>query len=152
MSIGWMTNLTEANNYFIDERLETDAWDNLANDAIKTKALINSYNRIYYCGKYAVPASPSAAQLVVLKKAQCEMSYYIAVHLADEDRRKGIQAQGVIEAGIVKEKYAGDWLDKLPIPPFVDALLEDFKTEKSFFIVDIDRDEDKSVSEDVVDL
>ena len=80
------------------------------------------------------------------------MAYYLAVHLADEDRRKGIQTQGVTDAGIVKEKYDKDKLNDLPIPPFVDVLLEDFKTEKAFGMVDVDRDEDESVDTKVDDF
>lgn len=152
MSIGWMTNLAEANAYFINERLETDSWDGLANDAIKTKALWNGYNRIYYNPDYSIPSSPTVAQLVRLKKAQCEMAYYLTVHLADEDRRKGLQIQGVTQAGIVEESYDKDWLDKLPIPPIVDLMLEDFKTAVGFGMVDIDRDEDESVDEDTTDV
>ncbi|MCK4825203.1 hypothetical protein KA005_56160, partial [bacterium] len=67
-----------------------------------------------------------------------------------EDRRMGLRAQGVIEAGVVKEKYKDD-LMKLPVPPFVEALLEDgdFTTEKAFGMVDLARDEDESVDEKI---
>jgi hypothetical protein len=61
----------------------------------------------------------------------------------------GLRAQGVLEAGIVKEKYKD--IMELPVPPLVKALLEDggFTTEKAFGMVDVDRDEDKSVDEKV---
>jgi len=156
MSLGYFDDLTDAKAYFTDERLITTAWDDLADDATKTKAITNAYNRIYYDPRYSVPtyADATAAQLVILKKVNGEMAYYLALHLADEDRRKGLEAQGVVEAGIVKEVYSKDDLMSLPIPPFVEALLEaeGFTTEKVFGMVDIDRDEDESVDEDVVDL
>lgn len=89
---------------------------------------------------------------MILKFAQQEMGYYIALHLEDEDRRKGFQAQGVIKAGIIKEDYLKEWLDKLPFPPIVIAILGPFLDEKEFYAVDIDRDETKSVGENVTDF
>jgi hypothetical protein len=153
MAIGWFDNLTDGNNYFINERLETSAWDELE-DIYRTKALNTAYNRLYYCKDYSLPtyAQASAVQRIILKKAQAEMAYYLAQHLADEDRRKGLQAQGVTDAGIVKESYDLNYLDKLPIPPFVDELLADFKTAKSFALIDIDRDEDESAGDEVADV
>jgi len=64
-----------------------------------------------------------------------------------------LRAQGVIKAGIVKEDYKDDLLE-LPVPPFIDALLdtEGFTTEKAFGMVDIDRDEDESVDTKVDDF
>ena len=151
MSLGWFDDLAEAKSYFTDERLITTAWDALSDDAAKTKAVKNAYNRIYYSPKYDVPtyAEASAAQLVILKKVNGEMAYYLAQHLEDEDRRKGLQAQAVTKAGIVKEDYNKDDLMSLPVPPFVDALLKDFKTAKTFGMVDVDRDEDESVDTEV---
>jgi hypothetical protein len=148
MSLGWFTDLADAELYFTNERLVTTAWDDLTN-AQKSKDLIMSYNRIFYSGIFTVPtyAAATPAQLVVLKKANGEMAYYLAVHLADEDKRKGIQAQGTIHAGIVEESYSEDWLAKLPIPPFVEAILSGggFSSSVGFVIGDLGRNEDYSV-------
>ena len=156
MAIGWFSNLDNAKAYFTTERLVTTAWDALTTNALKTKAVINAYNRIYHDPRYDVPtyAAATVAQLVVLKIVNGEMSYYLAQHLDDEDRRKGIQAQAVIKAGIVKEDYNKDDLMALPVPAFVEALLEaeGFTTEKAFGMVNLDRDEDKSVDEKVDDF
>jgi hypothetical protein len=117
--------------------------------------LTTAYDRLFYSGLFDLPpfASATAAQLVVLQKAQCEMALYMLLHIADEDRRKGIQVQGVTVAGIVKEQYAEAELMTLPIPPFVALILEDFSTAGApFYAVDIDRDEDKGVNEDVTDF
>jgi len=156
MAIGWFDDLDDAKLYFTVERLITTAWEALTLDADKTKAVINAYNRIYYDPAYAVPtyADATDAQLIILKKVNGEMAYYLAQHLEDEDRRKGLQAQAVIDAGIVEEKYDRDKLDELPVPPFVDAMLEEegFLVAGGFGMVDIDRDEDESVDKDVVDL
>lgn len=154
MSLGWFSDLANAKAYFTTERLITTAWDALSTDALKTKAVINAYNRIYYSPKYDVPtyAAATAAQLVILKKVNGEMAYYLAQHLDDEDRRQGLRSQGVIKAGIVEEAYKDDV--GLSVPPFIDALLKDegFGTEKAFGMVDIARDEDESVDEKVDDF
>lgn len=146
-AIGWMATIAEADSYFEDERLITTAWDALAGsgDTQKSKVLTQAYNRIFYSGLFDVPAyaDATAAELIILKKAQAEMAYYLAVHAADEDRRKGIQAQGVTEAGIVKEKYAEGKLSDIPIPPIVAGILEDFSTAgDEFYAQEVERDED----------
>jgi hypothetical protein len=147
MAIGWMDDLAEADTYFNDERLESIGWDNLSHDKAKTKALIAAYNRLYYGNEFTLPtyAAASAAELVILKKANCEMAYYLSIHMADEDRRKGLNVQGVIEAGIVKEKYHKDWLERIPIPPIVWGMLWAYKKKQSFFAVDITRDETEDI-------
>ena len=156
MSVGWFDDLDDAKAYFTAERLITTSWDDLAEDATKTEGVINGYNRVFYDPRYAVPtyADASAEQLVILKKVNGEIAYYLAQHLDDEDRRKGIQAQATIKAGIVKEDYNPDDLMSLPVPPFVDAILDDggFLTEVAFGAVDIDRDENESVDTKVDDF
>lgn len=153
MSVGWFSDLDDAKEYFEHERLETEAWDNLDNTKM-TKLINQAYNRIYYNPDYSIPtyALATAAQLVKLRVVNAEMAYYLAQHLGDEDRRMGLRAQGVIKAGIVKEEYKKEM--ELPIPPFIDAILEDegFGTAKAFGMVDIDRDENKSVDEKVDDF
>lgn len=144
--LGWAT-LAEADSYFANERLRKKHWTDLAGSDEKNTALNMAYNRIYYHPDYATPTvgDETAAEKIALIKAQSEMAYYIALHLADEDRRKGLQAQAVVQAGIVKEVYDKDKLKDIPIPPAVDDLLEPFKTEEAMVIIDIDRDEDESV-------
>lgn len=154
MPIGWLENVAEAETYF-ETRYGSDDFDNLTESTgayYKTAVLTTAYKRLYYCPDFSIPSSPTAAQLAKLKDAQCETALYMAIHLTDEDRRKGLQAQGVIDAGIVKETYDKDSLNKLPIPPIVFEILVDFyKYGESMVMVDIDRDEDESVDEDVTD-
>ena len=157
MSIGYFATLVEANTYFEDERLETDAWDDLeelSGDTLKTKVLKNGYNRIYYDPRWSLPtyAEASSVALVELHKANAEMAYYLCLHLADEDRRKGLQAQGVTGAGIVKEQYSEKMLMELPVPPFVIAILKPWATGKSFAAVNVARDDDESVTTKVHDF
>lgn len=156
MAIGWLVNVAEADTYFSTQRLETEAWDGLVVDSTvneKEKVLYTAYNRLKYCDEYKdnIPASPTAEQLAVLKLAQEEMAYYYAQHLSDEDRRKGLQAQAVKKAGIVKEDYEKDMLKEMPIPPFVRELMKPFEKSDHFFATDIARDEDESVDENVTD-
>lgn len=150
---GWAT-LAEAEAYFADERYSTTHWDSIIAvgavtvDDFKNKLLNMAYNRIYHYRRVSVPeaGSETAAEAVKLIIIQSELAYYFALHLADEDRRKGIQAQGVIEAGIVKEVYDKDMLNKLPFPPIVEELLDEF-TAGGFYAVGIERVEDDDIDE-----
>lgn len=160
MAEGWCTNLADAEDYFEIERLETSAWDDLDDSSPyfqKHKVLIQAYNRLYYSKEFILPtyAEASVDDLVILRKAQCEMAYYLAMHLDDEDRRKGLQAQATIEAGVVKEKYDKDKLYDTAIPQFVRDLLCGYLAGVApveFGIVDIGRDENEGVDYDPVDL
>ena len=149
---GWASP-AEGDNYFLMERSVTDLWDALADDAAKNKVLNASYNRLYYHPEIAVPEAgdETAAQLVVLIKAQSEMAYYLLMHLEDQDRRKGIQVQGVTTAGIVKEVYDKDRAEEVPIPPIVWALLDAFVDRLSMAVVDLGRDEDEDFDYNAVD-
>lgn len=147
MALGYFDDLADAELYFTNERLETAAWDTLDEAGLsqKTKVITNAYNRIYYDPRWMLPtySEATAAQLVILKKANAEMAYYLAVHLADEDERKGIQAQAVIKAGIVKEDYLETALENLPVPPFVIAILIQFAIDNRFAVVSVGRDEEE---------
>lgn len=151
MAFDWFSNLAEANSYFSNERLISTSWDALT-DAQKTKVIVNAYNWIYYSKRFNVPklADATAEQLVILKKAQGECCYFLAMHLDDMDRRKGIQAQGVTHAGIVKETYDIDSLQELSFPPIVIDMLSDFDLQVGLSVLEIDRDEDETVDTDVV--
>ena len=144
--IGWTT-IAEAEAYFLT-RLSSDAWTSIPADSNfvkKTAALTTAYDRLFYSGLFDLPAfaDASAAQLVVLKKAQYELSLYMLLHLADEDRRLGLQAQGVTVAGIVKETYGGD-ITMIPIPPFVALILDEYEvSDAGLYVTSIDRDEDE---------
>ena len=150
MAIGWFADVAAADTLISTERLETDDWDGLTN-AQKSAALYQSYNRIYYSREFIVPtyAEATADDLAVLTRAQSEFAIYLAIHLGDEDRRKGLQAQATVEAGVVKEKYDKDRLYDTPIPPFVRDLLCAYLAGDEgihFGAVDLDRDEEESVN------
>lgn len=149
MSVGWFDDIAEADDYFLNERIETEAWDNLgpmaSADLYKIKALTHAYNRLYYDSRWDLPtyANAMAAELVILKKANAEMAYYLAVHVlyGDEDRRKGIQAQGVRHAGIVQEDYVEAMMIEVPIPALVWDLLSPWATDKAIYPFNLERAE-----------
>lgn len=145
MSIGWFIDMNDADAYFTLERLDTDAWDDLGSGTgLKDKAITQAYNRLYYDPRWELPtyAEASATDLVRLRKANGEMAVYLVIHLSDEDRRKGIQAQGVTQADIVGETYAESMLMEVPVPPAVIALLSPWSTEQHFGAINLVRDED----------
>jgi hypothetical protein len=155
MSIGWFIDIDDAQKYFDDERPFSE-WEHLTDDKVKTGLINYAYNRLYHSPLWTLPtfAAASAEQLVELRIINGEMVNYLAIHLAAEDRRKGIQAQGVGEASLgqfLKETYVD--LDGLPIPANVKDMLKKYETAKSLLITDIDRDEDYGVDEtSVVDV
>jgi len=151
MSLGYFADLADAEDYFDLERLETECWDDLLESGTfhqEMKVILNAYNRLYYDTRWDLPTyiTATAAELVILRIANAEMAYYLACHMSDEDRRKGIQAQGVIEAGIVKEKYSEGMLMALPVPPVVAAMLTPWLIPTSFIsTANLARDEEESV-------
>lgn len=157
-AIGWTT-LTEAEDYFAKERLESTYWDALVASSgtkdLKTAVLTQAYNRLRRSKDFTIPTTPTADQIAALKEAQHETAYYLATHGEDEDLRKGIQAQGVVQAGIEKESYAEASLYKLPLPPIVYEIMETADLlappEAGFYAVEIARDENKDIDEDVTD-
>lgn len=151
MAIGWLTSLSTAETYFSSERLETSAWDAL-NDDEKTRALTQAYNRIRRSKEFTIPTSPTSDESDLLCDAQCETAYYLAVHAADEDNRKGLQAQGVSRAGIVQEDYDAAARAKTPLPPVVYDILDSMRNNEPFFVTDIERDEDHTSDDDLTDL
>ena len=152
---GYYVDVAEADDYFANERADSDAWDALSASSEKEIYLGHAFNRIFYSREYKPPAPADATptELVVLKKANGEMAYYLAVHVRDEDRRKGIQAQGVTAAGVVKEAYDPARLDATPIPQFVRDLLAPWLIVKKHFVaIDIGRDEGKRSKEVVAEF
>jgi len=155
MAIGWLANLAAAESYFSNHRLETTAWDAMTVTSSKNKktaVLMMAYDRLRFCRDFTIPAAPTATQSEKLQMAQCETAYYLALHLADEDVRKGLHAQGVIVANVIKEMSSGEQLRKLPLPPIVYELMDEFLTEEThFYALPLGRDENKGLTEDPED-
>lgn len=156
MAIGWVSDIAAANTFFLTKRLESAAWDALETVPAggkdkKSAVLYMAYDRLRFFKDFdLIPTSPTAAQLEKLQLAQYETAYYLALHLADEDRRKGLHAQGVVGANIVGETYvrlASDTMDlkDVPLPPIVFDIMSEFSSSASaapFYVASVDRDED----------
>jgi hypothetical protein len=130
-----MANEAQADTYFAT-RLNATAWTGTN----KTPALWTAYHRLIDCADYDLSATTPTSE--PLRRAQCEMAYYMLKHLSAEDHRLGIQAQGVISAGIVQEAYKEEM--KVPIPAIVDDILSKagFKKYKApFKMIAIGRDD-----------
>lgn len=127
-------------NIYLEDRL--DASEYWASGVEKDKALITAYRQLNGCGYFEFPSTSSQ----VMKDAQCEQALFLLIHQKDIDKRKGLQAQGVVSAGIVKEGYDRDMLMKVPIAPIVTQMLEDYSAEgKPLYASDLKRDEEEDV-------
>ena len=136
----WVTE-AEADTYFATRFGSSEYW---LSGTDKEGAIITAYGWLMGCGKFALAASATAAQ--VLKDAQCEMALFLVQHQPDIDLRMGLQAQGGREAGIVKEKYGAKM--GFPIPPFVLALLDSYRNDSPVHMVDVERNENRTVGYD----
>lgn len=138
------TTLAYAETYFTT-RLNADLfWSATVSDAKKEAALITAYDFINGCGDYSI--APDCSDVAV-KKAQCEMAFFLLQHGADMDARKGIQAQGVERADIVGETYDLAMAGSVPLPPIVKRLLKDSVVEGAGFgATDITRDDTEDVT------
>lgn len=132
-------NIAGANTYF-ETRAGATAWAGYT-DAVKQSDLTTAFNRLNDHEDYDLPSAPTGSALEKIQRAQCEMAWYIHKHIEDEDERKGLQAQGVIKAGIVKEEYNITDLHTLPLPPVVVNLLKDYCNVEAVYQIDIGRDE-----------
>jgi hypothetical protein len=144
-AIGWIaTGLTEANIYFATRAGAITLWSGLS-DAQKTAALTTAYNRIRFSKQVSIPANPTADQLIILIYAQEEYALHFVVLDEGGIRREAIQGQNVKSAGIVKESY-----DDRPgsLPDNILEILDDFKTQKPFYSVELYRDEDINTAYD----
>lgn len=128
----------EAEDYFAT-RMSVDAWDD-ATDDNQIRALITAYNQLVNSGLFSFPATTTNA----IKYAQCEQALFLLQQGDDIDSRRALQAQGVVEAGIVKEKYSGD-LQGVAICANARAFLKDYAIEDNqLFVGDVNRDEEES--------
>lgn len=151
MAIGYFGDLAEADALIAARRLNITPWTKIAVDARREAALLQAYDRIYHSKEFIVPtlAEAEVDELPTLKLAQAEFAFYLAIHASDEDRRKGLEAQAVQEAGIVKEVYDRDKLYDTAIPQFVRDILCAYLAGvpgTEFGIVDLARDENEAAN------
>jgi len=136
----WVTEL--AANDFMESRMGAgDYWGDGGGD--NAAALITAYQWLN-AGKYSLPTTATQA----MKDAQCEMALFLLQHQPDLDLRMGLQAQGVITAGVVKERYKDDNTVEMPIPPIVQQLLQAYDTNRPVYLINLERNEEEGVSYD----
>jgi len=136
----WVTE-EEADTYFTTRFGAGDYW---ISGVDKEGAIITAYGWLMGNPRFFLAASADAPQMV--KDAQCEMALFLVQHQPDIDLRMGLQAQGVREAGIVKEKYAAKMT--MPAPAQVVAMLDGYRMDSPIAMVDVERDEAQGVDYD----
>ncbi len=136
----WVTE-AEANTYFSDRIKASDYWTDAASD--NAPALITAYKWLN-AGRYTFPTTATQP----IKDAQCEMAFFLLQHQPDLDLRMGLQAQGVIVAGVVKERYKDDDTVEMPIPPIVQELLAAYDTDRPVYLGNVERNEEEGVGYD----
>jgi len=143
ITVGTNSWLTEAaaNTYFDARLMSSDYWTDSASDNIP--ALITAYNWLN-AGGFSFPVTVTQA----MKDAQCEMAFFLLQHQPDLDLRMGLQVQGVIAAGVVKERYRDDNTVELPVPVIVAKLLAGYSTDRPIYLVNLARNEEESVGYD----
>lgn len=123
MALGWFADLA-ALNVFQAAQPDATAWAALS-IAQQTAYALAAYDRIRTSPRFTIPAVPSSSQTELLQMAQGYTALYMMRHLADENLRMGLQAQGVIKADIVGEEYSLSAATGLPI--IVTGLLQSMK-------------------------
>lgn len=137
----WLS-VQDADTYMASRYGADEFW---GEDTNKVAALVTAYNRIVNSG--AFPDLPSTANQI-MKDAQCEMALFLICEGADLLRRKGLQAQGVLSAGIVKETYDPKMRGRMAFPAEVAKLLEAYAgdSDSVAFIDDLTRDDEEDVN------
>lgn len=137
----WVT-VAEADDYMDSRFGSWEFWDDTTN---KQAALVTAYKRIVDSGAFANLPDTATQKM---KDAQCEMALFLVAEGGDILRRKGLQAQGVLSAGMVKETYDPAERNRIPFPPEVLKLLEEYAgdTGSNAFFDDLTRDDSEDVN------
>jgi len=136
----WITE-AEADSYFESRLGASDWWVDGGPDSVP--AIITAYQWLSNSKRFSFPTTATQS----IKDAQCEMALFLLQHRADIDLRLGLQAQGVVSAGIVKERYDLSF-NGIPVPATVLALIDDYNGEHNFYIGDLERDSEQKTSYD----
>ena len=148
ITVGTNSWVTEAYaNTYMGERLgAADYWtDGAANNA---RAIITAWTWLTNSPKFSFPTAV-ASITTAMKYIQCEMALFLLQHQPDIDLRMGLQAQGVTDAGIVKEKYSLS-IHGIPLPATVVDMAQAYLNQRNIYIIDLERDEEQLTSYDAV--
>jgi len=135
---GWITD-ANADIYFSTRLDASTYW---ASGTDKVGALTTAYNRLNRSKKFNLTGATQA----LLEEAQCEQALFMLQQGIGLDQRMGVQAQNVLEAGVVKEKYRNDSVG-IVIAPIVMEILEAYVTNTldNAFATDLKRDDSEDV-------
>jgi hypothetical protein len=129
----------EAEDYFATRFGVGTNWSALT-DANKIAALISAYRQLINCSDFTIAADDVTD---VVKNAQCEMALFLIIHQTDMDARKGLQAQGVTQAGIVGETYDKDMASRAAVPAMIRSMLTDYESGSPLLQADAERDDEE---------
>jgi hypothetical protein len=134
---GWVT-IAEADTYFSTRLGSGILWDS---GTEKESALTTAYNQLQNSGTFTLPTTATTA----MKYAQYEQALFLLQHNDDIMRRKGLQAQGVTQAGIVQESYTAEAGKEMAICPMALQLLSAYKTKSHCYKITLTRDDEEDV-------
>lgn len=141
----WVTE-TEANTYMSERLGAADYWTNGATNNVA--AIITAWTWLTNSPKFSFPTAV-ASITTVMKYIQFEMALFLLQHQPDIDLRMGLQAQGVTDAGIVKERYSLA-IHGIPLPATVVDMAQAFLNQRNIYILDLERDEEQLTSYNAV--
>ena len=98
----WVS-LLEAEAYFAD-RIDTSNWDNLSDDAAKSKYLVTAFRWIRFDPEFIAPSSSTASEV---KYGQCEAALFLTNYSEEYDKRAAL-----IQSGVLKFQYSR-WTENL---------------------------------------
>ena len=130
----WVT-LTEANIYF-ESKWNASAWTGLT-DTQKKQLLITAYEWINGDPDYTINTVTSK-----LKKAQCELAWFIYNNSDTYDKHEALWASGVRDFDISK---FSETLEEPGLPPKIKKLLDDYNYNAGGYFPLMDRDVDDNM-------
>lgn len=132
--IGFLADTAEADAYYATRLGAPTYWHS---GTQKEAALTTAYNQLTAAGRWELPLPGSPEVTQDHKNAQMEQALFLLQMGTGGEMRMNLQAQGVIEAGIVKEKYKGD--GGIPFSPLASSYLWNDRIRKPIFVIDLQR-------------
>lgn len=122
----WVTT-AEADTYFATRHGIGTLWSQYDSaPAAKTALLVTAQQPIELSPDYTWPDDAVITQ--AMKNAVCEQAYFMLLD-PDIELRAALQSQGVVEAGLVMEKYRQSVSGEIPLAPLVKTLLKSLEND-----------------------
>lgn len=121
--------IAEADTYFQTRYGVGTLWSQFSDDsAIQAAILITAQQPIEYSTDYEFSDELLETPSQEMKDAVCEQALFMILD-PDMELRQVLQAQGVMEAGIVLEKYLASAGESVPVAPRAKLLLKSLKND-----------------------